>query len=87
MTFQVVNLISVEEWDGGDRHYHKFYMRSKDIAQKYQQEVDPHCYYHEVSLIICDTIQDVKDWKSGELKRKALAKLTAEEKQILGLKD
>ena len=86
MTLQVENLVSVQEWDGADRHYHRFYLRDIETAKRYKAEVDKFCHLHEVSLIICDNLQDVAEWKNGDLKRKALAKLTEADKTILGLK-
>jgi len=87
MTFQVVNVVSVQEWDGGDRYHHKFYFTDYEVAKEYKAKVDKSCYLHHTSLIVCDTIEDVKNWKNGELRQRALAKLTPEDRQVLGLKD
>lgn len=38
-----------------------------------------------VTLVIADTCEDMKDYQDAELRQKALSKLSAEEKRVLGL--
>lgn len=83
MTTRLIECFDVQQWDGGDRTIHAGYIvnesDAKDIAGQ-------HGYVHKVKIIIHDNKQDFKDFKEGEVKRKALAKLTDIEIAALGIK-
>lgn len=79
-------LFQVYNWDGGERHNPTdYYFTSKLLGQEYKDAVDKHCTIEKRTLLICDSIEDYKQNTKAEVKRKALAKLTAEERSILGL--
>lgn len=80
---QVLKLYSVQVWDGGDRQNHKFYLSDKAEADKYLQG-NSYDAVREVTLEIFDTLDEWKDWNTGKVKERALAKLTTEERRALG---
>lgn len=80
---QVLKLYSVCVWDGGDRQNHKFYLTSKEEADKYLANHRFDCV-NERTFEIFDTVDEWKDWSAGKVKEQALAKLTLEERRALG---
>ncbi len=80
---QVLKLYSVQVWDGGDRHNHKFYLTSKSEADKYKA-ANTYDAIYEKEIEIFDTLDEWKDWNAGKVKERALSKLTAEERRSLG---
>ena len=80
---QILKLYSVQVWDGGDRHNHKFYLTSKEEADKYLKGNTYDAVY-ETTLEVFDTLDEWNDWNKGKVKERALAKLTAEERRALG---
>lgn len=80
---QVITVNQVNLWDGGDRHNFGFFLSSDVEAEKYK-EIDPNCYITKKEIIIFDNIADYREYKSGEVKRRALSKLTVEERVALG---
>lgn len=82
MATQIITVYEVYKWDGGDRQPHYAYLTNEEEAKKL---TTPQDYMGKREFIIHDTAQDVKDFKGGEVKRRALAKLTKEEINALGL--
>lgn len=82
MTTQVITVWDLRRWDGGSGNNHYAYLTSEEEANKMKRMGD---YISKVDIVIHDTQQDVLDFKNGEVKRKALAKLTKEEIKALGL--
>lgn len=80
---QILKLYSVQEWDGGDRHNHKFYLTSKDEADLYLKDHKFDAVFKQ-TFEIFDTLAEYQEWKSGKVKDRALAKLTPEERRALG---
>ena len=80
---QVLKLYDVQGWDGGDRTNHKFYLTSKAEADKYILENKFDAVY-ERTFEIFDTLEEWKEWDSGKVMKRALAKLTPEERRSLG---
>ena len=80
---QVLKLYSVQVWDGGDRCDHKFYLTSKEEAEKYKAK-NKYDNIAEVNLEIFDTLEEWADWNTGKVRDRALAKLTPEERRALG---
>ena len=80
---KVLNLWSVQVWDGGDRHNHKFYLTSKEEAEKYKA-ANKYDEIYEKQIEIFDTLEEWADWNTGKVKERALSKLTAEERRALG---
>lgn len=73
----------IEQWDGGDRCNHSFYVATKEeaIAWKITHKYDS---LVERSFVIFDSIAEYEESKSKETKERALAKLTPIERKALG---
>ena len=80
---QVITVHQVNLWDGGERHNFGFFLSDAKEAENYK-EIDPNCNICKKEFIIFDTIADYREYKSGEVKRRALSKLTLEERVALG---
>jgi hypothetical protein len=83
---QIINFWDIQVWDGGDRHFHKHYVSTKAAADAWMSK-NPYDLIQEVELVIFDDMDELQDHANGEVRKRALAKLTAEEKIALGLKD
>lgn len=80
---KVITVYQVDLWDGGERHNFGFYLSSKEELDKYQ-EIDIHCCAHKKEIVIFDTIEERNEYNSGLAKKRALQKLTPEERVALG---
>lgn len=81
---KIVKCYSVQVWDGGDKHYHRYYVASKEEADKHMA-TNKYDHVTPVTIVIFDSYEEYLSSKKGELRKQALAKLTEEEKHILGL--
>lgn len=83
---QVIDYWAISVWDGGERHNHTYNFSSKMDADQYIRD---HKYdlADNRQLIIIDSYDEFKEFVNGEARRKALSKLSNEEKVILGIKD
>lgn len=54
---QVIKCFSVEQWDGGDRQNHKFYVATEEEAKKWKAK-NKYDTYNEVSFVVYDTIKE-----------------------------
>lgn len=82
MATTVIEVYDVQEWDGGDRQIHKCYIVNKEDAEELAGK---HGAVVKRSLVIHDTKADYLELAQGEIKRRALEKLTPLERQALGL--
>jgi hypothetical protein len=79
---KIIECYDVQLWDGGDRHYHECYVVDKDDAKAIAGQ---HGAVYKRTFIIHESKEEYEFLKSGELKKQALAKLTVEERNALGL--
>lgn len=82
MTTRIIECYDVQRWDGGDRTNHYCFMTTEKDAKEVAGE---HGHIVKRDFVVHESIADLQHWNSGELKRKALAKLTIAEKIALGL--
>ena len=82
---QIIKCWDIQVWDGGDRHHHKYYVATKKAAEQWKEK-NKYDSIYEQEFVILDDLNEVEAYKNGELRKRALAKLTAEEKVVLGLK-
>ena len=82
---QIIKCWDIQVWDGGDRHYHKYYVATKEAAEEWKAKNEYDLIY-EKEFVILDSWEELQDYKNGELRKRALAKLTEEEQVVLGLK-
>ena len=82
---KIINCWDIEVWDGGDRHNHKYYVATKEAADEWKAN-HKHDLIYEKQIVILDSYAELMDYKNGEARKRALAKLTEEDKIALGLK-
>ena len=81
---KIVKCWDIQTWDGGDRHNHKCYVATKEASQawlannKYDTVV-------KREFVIFDSLDELTEYENGELRKRALAKLSEDEKKVLGL--
>ncbi len=81
---KIIECWSIGIWDGGDRAPHKYYVATEEAAQAWKAKNQ----YDSVTshrLVVFDDLAEIVDYEKGEARRRALAKLTPEEKFALGL--
>jgi len=82
---KIIKCWDIQVWDGGDRHNHRYYVATKEAADEWMAK-NKYDMVYEHEMVILDSWDELQDYKNGELRKRALAKLTAEEKVVLGLK-
>lgn len=82
---QIIKCWDIQVWDGGERHNHKYYVATKEAADEWMAKNKFDSVY-EREFVILDSWNELQDYKTGELRKRALAKLTDEEKLVLGVK-
>jgi nucleoside-triphosphatase THEP1 len=82
---KVIKCWDIQVWDGGDRHNHKYYVATKEAADEWMAKNKYDAVY-EKEFVILDDLGEIEAFKNGELRKRALAKLTDAEKVVLGLK-
>lgn len=82
---KIIKCWDIQVWDGGDRHNHKYYVATKEAADewKFRNKFDE---VYEKEFVILDSWDELEEYKNGELRKRALAKLTEEERIVLGVK-
>jgi gamma-glutamylcysteine synthetase len=80
---QVIKCWDIQAWDGGEHTNHAFYIASEAEKDVYMKT---HTYdsAYERTFIIFDTLEEMSDNTKAKIKERALAKLTIEERAILG---
>jgi hypothetical protein len=82
---KVIKCWDIQVWDGGDRHNHKYYVATKEAADEWKAK-NKFDEIYEKEFVILDNWDELQAYKDGELRKRALAKLTDAEKVVLGLK-
>lgn len=82
---KIIKCWDIQVWDGGDRHHHKYYVATKEAADEWMAKNKFDTVY-EKEFVILDSWDELQEYKNGELRKRALAKLTEAEKKVLGLK-
>lgn len=82
---KIIKCWDIQVWDGGDRHNHKYYVATKVAAEEWVAK-NKYDTFYEKEMVILDDLTEVEAYKNGELRKRALAKLTEEERIVLGLK-
>lgn len=80
---QTIEAFDVRSWDGGDRHNHAFYLTNKEEAEKYKK-THIHDTVTPVTFLFFDTLEEAAENSREELRKRALSKLTAAEREALG---
>jgi hypothetical protein len=82
---QIIKCWDIQTWDGGDRHNHRYYVKTKEAADAWMAK-NKYDMVFEHEFVILDSWDELQAFKDGELRKQALAKLTDAEKVVLGLK-
>ena len=82
---QIIKCWDIQVWDGGERHNHRYYVATEDAALEWKAK-NKYDEIYEKEFVILDSWDELEIYRNGELRKRALAKLTAEEKIVLGLK-
>jgi hypothetical protein len=82
---KIIRCWDIQVWDGGDRHNHKYYVATKEAADEWMAKNTYDAVY-EKEFVILDSYEELMDYKNGEARKRALAKLSEEDKIVLGLK-
>jgi hypothetical protein len=82
---------SFKVWDiqvlnGGLVHNHKYYVSTKEAADEWMKNNTYDCV-REMEFIVFDSYNELMLHKSGEARKRALSKLTMEDKIALGIAD
>lgn len=80
---KLITVFDIQVWDGGDRHNHKLYVESEDAAKEWVK-INHYDTYYKKEMMVYSDLEDYKENSPENLKNKALAKLTAEERKALG---
>ena len=82
---QIIKCWDIQVWDGGERHNHKYYVATKEAADQWMAKNKFDSVW-EKELVILDSFAELEEYRNGEMRKRALAKLTEEDKKVLGLK-
>jgi len=82
---KIIKCWDIQTWDGGDRHNHKYYVATKEAAQAWLAN-NKYDTVYEREFVILDSLDELTEYENGELRKRALAKLSEAEKKVLGLK-
>lgn len=78
------DVYDIQQWDGGERHNHKFYLASKDEAEKYIAQNKYDRYDHKV-MIVFDTVNEAAENDLKTVRARVIARLTPLERRALGV--
>lgn len=82
---KIIKCWDIQVWDGGERHNHKYYVATKEAADEWMAKNKFDTVY-EKEFVILDSSAELEIYRNGELRQRALAKLSEEDKIVLGLK-
>ena len=82
---RVITLWEIHEWDGGDRQYYRGNcLASQEAADAYKASKRHDCVVKRV-ITVFDDLEDMEENSLAKRKERALAKLSDEDKAVLGL--
>lgn len=80
-----IEVYDIQQWDGGCLHWvHKFYLASKEEAEKYIAENEYDRYDHKV-LIVFDTVEEARENDLKTVRARVIAQLTPLERRAMGV--
>lgn len=81
---QIIECWNIQDWDGGERHNHVFYITSEEEKEAYLAK-NKHSLAFKQTLVVFDTLEEREANTTAKLRESALAKLTPLERKALGL--
>lgn len=81
---QIIDCYSICVWDGGSGQNHKYYVSNRETAQEWVKTYTFDSIYQK-QFIILDSMDEIANFQKEELRKSALSKLSADERDALGL--
>jgi len=81
---QVIKMLDVYLWDGGDRHNYAHSFNAESISEKDLQNKFKHCNVQKRIVVLFDNLTDFEANKIEQDRQRILEKLTPQERKILG---
>lgn len=81
---RIVKCWDIQQWDGGDRTNHAFYVETEEEAKKWQAKNKYDSVFNRTFEIYA-SVEEYIEGKSETTRKRALAKLTDIERKSLGL--
>lgn len=81
---QIIKCYSICVWNGGSSRNHKYYVSKKETAEDWVK-ANTYDEYSEVQFVILDNMDEVLSYEKEQLRKSALNKLSASEREALGL--
>jgi DNA-directed RNA polymerase specialized sigma24 family protein len=79
----VITLHRLDRWDGGDRQVPTpYHFRKKEVAEEI---AGPNDRVARVDLIVCESVQEMKQAEDADKIRRALTQLSSGDRETLGL--
>ncbi len=75
---------SIEVWDGGSMHNHKFFVASEEEANKWKAENKFDAIVKK-TFVIFDTIEEAKHNDLAAVRKRVIEKLTPLERRAMGV--
>lgn len=82
---QIIDVWDYQVWDGGNRHYHAGYFSRVNVSSDEAiQLAGQYDMIDAKEIVVYSSIQEYKDELNETVKKRALAKLSSEERRVLG---
>jgi hypothetical protein len=81
---EIVECWSIEVWDGGSMHNHKFYVATQAEAEKYMLN-NKFDMITKKQFIIFDTLEEALDNDLATVRKRVIEKLTPLERRAMGV--
>ncbi len=80
-----LDVYEVALWDGGNMHKHEYYVLKENSTKEQLEKLHQYSHIREKTIVVMHKPEEYADFKLEQLRQRALAKLTKEERKILGL--
>lgn len=80
---KIIKAWDVQVWDGGGGNRHAFYILNEAQADLWKLK-NPNDFIQEREFLFFETIEEYQNHQNGVIKKRALQKLTREERVALG---
>lgn len=85
---KLISAWDVQEWDGGDRHNHKYFiLQSAVTEEELRKRHGQHALFSKADLVVFESFEEVDANSRAALMRSAWGKLTPMERKALGLEE
>lgn len=81
----MIEVLKVEKWDGGERHNFAFFLNANKNTESAIKKAIPHSQVIRQNIFVFDDLDEANSNSYSEARKRALAKLTPYEREILKL--